>query len=217
MLSVLSVLGILSILSVQNIYHLRNFQTLCSYDLPTNQHYQTKLIFHYFLLIKLPGLCLESILFVLITYFLAQLRPTWYAFGVTVLAATLVINVSTACGCFFSAAFSSVPLAMAYLVPFDYILMITSGIFVKISTLPQYLSWMPFISWIMYANEAMSIVQWEGVTNISKFTFISQILILAPRSLSPQSVIISSSDFSDFLTFELLPSSPSPWTLRAIL
>lgn len=86
----------------------------------------------------------------------------------TALASVLVMNVSTACGCFFSAAFNSVPQAMAYLVPFDYILMITSGVFVQLSTLPNYLSWMPYISWIKYANEAMTIVQWEGITNISK-------------------------------------------------
>lgn len=50
----------------------------------------------------------------------------------TALASVLVMNVSTACGCFFSAAFNSVPQAMAYLVPFDYILMITSGVFVQL-------------------------------------------------------------------------------------
>lgn len=50
------------------------------------------------------------------------------------------------------------------------------------STLPNYLSWMPYISWIMYANEAMTIVQWQGVTNLSKifnkiFVLFSQINI----------------------------------------
>lgn len=35
-------------------------------------------------------------------------------------------------GTFFATAFNSVPLAMAYLVPFDYILMITSGHFIKL-------------------------------------------------------------------------------------
>lgn len=56
---------------------------------------------------------------------------------------------------------------MAYLVPFDYILMVTSGVFIKLDTLPQYLAWTPFMNWMMYGNEVMSGVQWEGVTNIS--------------------------------------------------
>lgn len=116
----------------------------------------------------------------MIAYWLAQLRPTIFAFTITAVASILVMNVSTACGCFFSAAFNSVPLAMAYLVPFDYILMITSGVFLKLSTLPEYLSWLPYFSWLMYGNEAMSIVQWEGVTNIGEFNYckyLSQLLI----------------------------------------
>lgn len=119
-------------------------------------------------ILKLPGLVVEPLAFVMIAYWLAQLRPTFFAFAITAVASTLVMNVSTACGCFFSAAFNSVPLAMAYLVPFDYILMITSGVFLKLNTLPGYLSWMPYLSWLMYGNEAMSIAQWEGITNISK-------------------------------------------------
>lgn len=105
----------------------------------------------------------------MIAYWLAQLRPTFFAYAITAIASTLVMNVSTACGCLFSAAFNSVPLAMAYLVPFDYILMITSGVFMKLSTLPGYLSWMPYFSWLMYGNEAMSIAQWDGIMNISRF------------------------------------------------
>lgn len=112
----------------------------------------------------------EPLIFIMVAYWLAQLRPTLYAFSITSLASIMVMNVSTACGCFFSAAFNSVPLAMAYLVPFDYILMITSGVFAKLAALPSYLAWMPYVSWLMYGNEAMSVVQWEGVTNISKKT-----------------------------------------------
>jgi len=48
------------------------------------------------------------------------------------MSVVLVMNVATACGCFFSTAFNSVPLAMAYLVPLDYIFMITSGIFIQV-------------------------------------------------------------------------------------
>ncbi|XP_058063599.1 protein scarlet [Anopheles bellator] len=115
----------------------------------------------------LPGLILEPLLFVLIAYWLAALRPSFYAFAMTSIVAMLVMNVSTACGCFFSAAFNSMPLALAYLVPFDYILMITSGVFIQLGTMPVAIQWLPYISWMMYANEAMSIVQWEGVTNIT--------------------------------------------------
>lgn len=97
-------------------------------------------------------------------------------------------------GCFFSIAFKSVDMAIAYLVPFDVALMITSGVFIRISwvsfnifprlnvwwwfsfyftkfdpfrSIPLVLSWLKYISWLKYANEAMTIVQWQGVSNIS--------------------------------------------------
>lgn len=37
------------------------------------------------------------------------------------------------------------------------------------SSIPLALSWIKYISWLKYANEAMTIVQWEGITNISKY------------------------------------------------
>lgn len=119
----------------------------------------------------------------IIAYWLAGLRSTLSAFCITALSSILILNVSTACGCFFSAAFSSVPLAMAYLVPFDYILMTTSGVFISLYTLPKYLAWMPFFNWLMYGNELMSIAQWSGVTNISKIKSTSLISILILISL----------------------------------
>lgn len=115
---------------------------------------------------------MEPLVFVSIAYWLAALRPTLHAFVITILASTLVMNVSCACGCFFSATFNSIPMAMAYLVPFDTILMITSGVFIKINTLPTYLAFLPYFSWLMYGNEAMSVAQWEGVQNISEFILI---------------------------------------------
>lgn len=37
----------------------------------------------------------------------------------------------------------------------------------RCSSIPVYLAWLKYLSWMMYANEAMTIVQWEGVENIS--------------------------------------------------
>ncbi|KAH9629425.1 hypothetical protein HF086_013339 [Spodoptera exigua] len=71
---------------------------------------------------------------------------------------------------FFSCAFGSMPVAIAYLVPFDYALMMTSGLFIKLSSMPKYVSWIRHLSWLMYSNEAMSIVQWDGVQNITCIT-----------------------------------------------
>ncbi|XP_078047226.1 protein scarlet-like isoform X2 [Augochlora pura] len=118
-----------------------------------------------------PGLIVEPLLFTSIIYWLAGLRNSVEAFGFTLLVILLTINVSTACGCFFSTAFESVPLAMAYLVPFDYILMISMGPFLKLGSLPIYIRWIKYISWLLYSNEALTILQWSGVHNISCETF----------------------------------------------
>ncbi|XP_076634762.1 ABC transporter G family member 3 [Colletes latitarsis] len=115
----------------------------------------------------IPGLIVEPLLFVSIIYWLAGLRSNAEAFVLTLLVLLLTINVSTACGCFFSTAFESVPLAMAYLVPFDYILMITMGPFLKLGSLPLYIRWVKYISWLLHSSEALTILQWNGIHNIS--------------------------------------------------
>ncbi|XP_038120078.1 protein scarlet isoform X1 [Culex quinquefasciatus] len=119
------------------------------------------------ILAMLPFVLLESLSFILIVYYLAHLRPTLLGLLCTVGTSVLVMNISLACGCFFSTLFPSVPMAMSYLVPFDYILMITSGIFIKIRSMPVVLRWLPFVSWMMFATEAISIAQWDGIEHLN--------------------------------------------------
>nr|QEO19125.1 scarlet [Limnogonus franciscanus] len=125
------------------------------------QFYLTKIISN------LPGLVLEAAVFTTIFYYLAGLRETFYAFGMVMLVTILCINVSSACGAMFSTAFDSPSFAMAYLVPFDYAVMITSGLFIKLSSLPSYAYWIQYLSWLMYSYESMTILQWDDVENIT--------------------------------------------------
>lgn len=104
---------------------------------------------------QIPGLILEPIVFTAIFYFLAGLKPTFYAFAMTAAISVIVINISMACGnlgmnwthfktnmsfnfqrtisgFFFSIAFKSVSMTIAVLVPFDVAMMVTSGIFMKL-------------------------------------------------------------------------------------
>lgn len=127
----------------------------------TRAYYVSKMV------AMLPGLMVEPFLFVLICYWMIGLRPSLYAFLMTAFISILTMNVSAACGCFFSTAFDSVAMAMTYLVPFDFVLMATAGLFIKLSTIPSYIGWVKYLSWLMYSNEAMSIVQWDGIHNIT--------------------------------------------------
>ncbi|XP_052737501.1 protein scarlet-like [Bicyclus anynana] len=129
--------------------------------------YSTPVYYVARMLAQFPGLVVEPTLFTLVVYWVAGLRGTFYAFGFTIFLSILVLNVAIACGSFFSCAFGSMPIAIAYLVPFDYSLMMTSGLFVKLSSIPKYISWIRHLSWLMYSNEAMSILQWDGVENIT--------------------------------------------------
>lgn len=130
----------------------------------------SKLFFFYdeMLLFQLPGLIIEPFLFVTIVYWIVEMNPTTFSYLMSVLTAVLTLNVSIACGIFFSNAFESIELTMASLVPSDYVLMITSGLFLKLSTMSDVISWTKYLSWLMYAAETLSIVQWDGVQNISK-------------------------------------------------
>ena len=38
------------------------------------------------------------------------------------------------------------------------------------STLPSYIGWIQNLSWLMYSIEALSIIQWVDVHNISKYS-----------------------------------------------
>ncbi|CAL8147553.1 unnamed protein product [Orchesella dallaii] len=114
----------------------------------------------------LPAFILEPTIFVTIAYWLVGLRATYEAFFITIGVVILTANTAAACGCFFSAAFDSISVAITALIPFDYMLMITGGLFINLSTLPAYIAWAKFISWFMYANEALSVAQWKNITNI---------------------------------------------------
>ncbi|XP_056645332.1 protein scarlet [Diorhabda sublineata] len=119
------------------------------------------------ILSMLPGFLLQPFTFVITAYWLAGLRTTGYAFLMTLSVIILTMNVSSACGIMFSNAFDSVPTALAYLVPFDYVHMITSGVFLKLGSLPTAMAWVKYLSWLMYSTEALNILQWKGVLNIT--------------------------------------------------
>ena len=54
--------------------------------------------------------------------------------------------------------------ALALGPPFMVPLMLFGGFFLKNGSVPVYFQWLRYVSWFMYANEAMSISQWSGVS-----------------------------------------------------
>ncbi|CAH1404447.1 unnamed protein product [Nezara viridula] len=123
--------------------------------------YLAKIISH------LPGLALDAFIFTAIIYLFANLRPTTFAFSVVSLISILCILVSTACGFMFASVFENYELASVFLILFDNTMMIISGLFIKLSTLPLMISWLQYLSWMRYSYESLSIIQWQDVKNIS--------------------------------------------------
>lgn len=118
---------------------------------------------------------METVTFVTVAYGLMGLRPDWPSFLLTLAVLTVTCNTAAACGTAFSAAFESVPLAVGFLIPFDYLLFITGGVLISLDALPEYAVWTKYLSWFLYTNEALSGVQWANVTGIG----------CDPRSLLP--------------------------------
>ncbi|XP_071536111.1 protein scarlet-like isoform X2 [Panulirus ornatus] len=115
----------------------------------------------------IPGFILDPIIFVTICYWIVGLQRHAYHFFMTVLVIIFTANTSSACGAMFSAMFDSIPFIMVFLIPFDMMLLISGGLFINLQSLPWYISWVKYLSWFMYSNEALTITQWKDVTNIA--------------------------------------------------
>lgn len=91
---------------------------------------------------------------------------------------------STAYGYAMSAVFESVATAALVSVPIDFICIVFSGIYINLSNLPLHLTWLRYISPFYYGTEAISILQWSNVDEISKYSFILYSIANSIRSHS---------------------------------
>ncbi|XP_065345622.1 protein white-like isoform X1 [Cloeon dipterum] len=73
---------------------------------------------------------------------------------------------ASAYGCMMSALFESVSTASLLSVPIDLVTIAFSGLFLRLSSLPAYLSWLKYLSQFYFSNEAVSILQWQQVSGI---------------------------------------------------
>ncbi|XP_064099216.1 protein scarlet-like isoform X1 [Macrobrachium nipponense] len=115
----------------------------------------------------IPGFVVDPVIFVTLCYWIVGLQQHVYQFFMTVLIIIFTANTASACGAMFSAMFESIPYIMVLLIPFDVVLLISGGLFINLASMPKYISWVKFFSWFMYTNEALTITQWQGVTNIT--------------------------------------------------
>ncbi|XP_014241964.1 protein scarlet-like [Cimex lectularius] len=114
----------------------------------------------------IPGYILEAIAYTLTVYIMAGLRNSLYALVMTIITASLCIIVSASFGTLFSCFFSDLQTAVTYMVPFDYLMLITAGMFIRLGSINWAVQWLKYCSWFYYAYESYTIIQWEGVQYI---------------------------------------------------
>ncbi|XP_050698016.1 protein scarlet-like isoform X4 [Eriocheir sinensis] len=115
----------------------------------------------------IPGFIVDPVVFCVICYWMVGLQRHFYHFAMTVLITIFTANTASACGSMFSAMFESIPYIMLFLIPFDVVLLISGGLFINLTSMPWFIGWVKYLSWFMYSNEALTITQWTGVTNIT--------------------------------------------------
>ncbi|CAG4983849.1 unnamed protein product [Colias eurytheme] len=69
-------------------------------------------------------------------------------------------------GSFLSATFDKLETAALFAVPFDLVGIMFSGIYLNLTSVSKYLSWVHYFSCFYYGTESVSILQWNSITEI---------------------------------------------------
>ncbi|CAG7830299.1 unnamed protein product [Allacma fusca] len=132
----------------------------------SNELYRSDTYYVSKVLSLIPGFVMEPLLFTTIAYWIIGLRPDFHAFISTAMILVMTANVACAYGCFLSAAFETVETSTLVMMPINQIIMVSAGFYFNIRTIPIYLQWIKYLSWMMYSNEALVLVQWQGINSI---------------------------------------------------
>ncbi|XP_045170126.2 protein white-like isoform X2 [Mercenaria mercenaria] len=117
-------------------------------------------------LAELPSFIIIPIIFCAITYWMVGLYATFEAFVVFTGVILLVANTSVSFGYIVSTAANSVSTALAIAPPCMIPLLMFGGFFLNSESIPVYFIWLEYLSWFKYANELISVNQWENIDSI---------------------------------------------------
>lgn len=118
------------------------------------------------ILVMLPRLIVETFLYTSIVFWVTELGGGLMGslhFSLPVIASAAT---ASAYGCFLSATFESINTASLLSVPVDFIGSTFGGLFIQLRSLPPYMAWIKYISMFYYTFEALSIHQWENISDI---------------------------------------------------
>ncbi|KAG8222397.1 hypothetical protein J437_LFUL003018 [Ladona fulva] len=127
---------------------------------PPGPYYLSKMI------TLLPKSILEPIPYALLIFYVVGLTGGLSAFILFCIPIIMCATSSTAYGAMLSASFESISTSSLLSVPIDLLCITFSGIYLQLSTVPSYFSWIKYVSQFYYGNEALSIFQWRLVPEI---------------------------------------------------
>ncbi|XP_052129379.1 protein scarlet-like [Frankliniella occidentalis] len=119
------------------------------------------------MLILLPRAVVEPFLYTLVVFLVGGLTGGIADFCLLLVPVWACAIAATAYGCLMSASFESIETAAMVSVPYEFISVTFSGLYLQLGNLPAHLKWIPFISVFYYGNEAVSILQWEKIDSIA--------------------------------------------------
>ncbi|XP_014213947.1 protein brown-like [Copidosoma floridanum] len=118
------------------------------------------------ILVSIPSIILQPFIYTTLIYAVVGLKGSYNDFFLFTTPVILSALSSAAIGCMMSAVFESISTASLASVPIDFLTLIFSGIFLQLRSLPNYISWIKFVSQFYYGVEAISIIQWRNINQI---------------------------------------------------
>ncbi|CAG7696963.1 unnamed protein product [Allacma fusca] len=116
---------------------------------------------------ELPFFIVLPFVFTSIIYWMIGMNPDVDRFFIACAIITLITNIACSFGYMISCLSSSLNMALAMGPPLIIPFLLFGGFFLNSSSVPVWLIWMKYISWFHYGNEALSINQWNDVSNIT--------------------------------------------------
>ncbi|KAK2701231.1 protein white-like isoform X2 [Artemia franciscana] len=126
----------------------------------TDVYFLSKMLSEALLYIALP------FVFTAIPYYAIGLNPAVDRFFMACFIVVLVGNVAVSYGYMMSCIATSTQMALALAAPFIIPFLLFGGFFLNSLSVPVYFVWLKYLSWFLYANEALNINQFQGLDKI---------------------------------------------------
>jgi len=112
---------------------------------------------------EIPVQVLSSLIFTCIYYWMVGLNSDPIRFLIACLINILIAQAAVGFGYMTACLAPSLPIALEISGPVIVPLMIFGGFFLDSNSVPSWLVWLKYVGWFLYANELLTINQWDGV------------------------------------------------------